>query len=80
MHVNKRVLTCEGVRVLVCECAPQADGGRVSGRAAQTSQVWPGSTEETEGRAQTPWHGDGIVCQQGTRGGEPGKGGCQGRV
>lgn len=75
MHVNKHVRTCEGVRVLVCECTPRADRGRVSGRAARTSKVWTGNTVETEGRAQTPWHGDAM---RGTRGGEPGKGGCQG--
>lgn len=76
MHVSKHVRTCEGVRVLVCECAPQADGGRVSGRAV--SKMWTGSMAGTEGRAQIPWHKDRIVGQ-GPRGGGPQKGGCQGR-
>lgn len=58
---------------------PRLTGGGGGDVREPAGEVWTGSTAGTEGRAQAPWHGDRIACQQGTRGGRPRKGGCHGR-
>lgn len=62
--------------MFACECTPQADGGRVSGRAA--SQQIVDRKHGGDGR-QSPdtIAQDRGVCQ-GARGGRPQKRGCQG--
>lgn len=63
--MNKRVRTCEGVRVFACERTPQAGGGRegVKESKERASRLGTGSVVGMEGSAQTPRLGDRTACQ-----------------